>query len=163
MSEQARFPLPSDTVHVRIESRQYNLLRLDLGEGVPRRRLLVASAIVVPCWLLLGLVIGVPVLRFAFLYIVPPAVLAMVALRSDEGGRPRYVLWLDRVRYLGRRWLPMLDSIAAREEPGQPFIVRAQWTVIDPARSRRLRRSARRSGVSLQPFMPEAVTEKGLI
>lgn len=161
MSEQARFPLPSDTVHVRIESRQYSVLFFDLGEGVARRPLLVAAAIVLPCWLLLGVVIGVPVLRFAFLYIVPPAVLVMVALRSDEGGRPRYVLWLDRVRYLGRRWVPMLDSIAAREEPGQPFIVRAQWTVIDPARSRRLRRSARRSGVSLQPFMPPAVTEKG--
>ena len=157
MSEQARFPLPSDTVHVRIESRQYNLLRLDLGEGVPRRRLLVAAAIVVPCWLLLAVVIGLSFFHYAPLYIVPPALLAMAALRSDEGGRPRYVLWLDRIRYLGRRWMPVIDSIAAREKPGQPFIVRAQWTVVDPARSRRLRRSARRSGVSLQPFQPEIV------
>ncbi|GGM15962.1 hypothetical protein [Nakamurella endophytica] len=152
MSGESRFPLPSDTAHVRIEARQYNVGRFDLGEGVARRKLLVGAAIIVPCWLLLGVVFGVPVLRYAWAYIVPPALLALAALRPDAGGRPHYVLWLDRARYLARRQVPMLDSMAARERPGRPFLVRAQWTVVDPAASRRLRRAARRAGVSLAPF-----------
>lgn len=100
-------------------------------------------------------------LRYAWAYIVPPALLALAALRPDEGGRPHYVLWLDRARYLARRPLPMLDSIAARHRPGRPFLVRAQWTVLDPQRSRRLRRAARKAGVSLDPFTPAATGGPG--
>ena len=51
-----RFPLPTDTTHVRIESRQYRIFKLDLGEGVPRRKLAVGAAIIAPYWLILGVI-----------------------------------------------------------------------------------------------------------
>ena len=143
-----RFPLPTDTVHVRIESRQYKLLKMDLGEGVPRRKLAVGAIIVLPYWILLATVFGVSPLdgggRGGVLYIAPAALLVFAALRPDQGGRPRYVLWLDRFRFLVRRFTPMIASPIANTAPGRPFIVSARWSVVDIATSRRLRKTVQR-------------------
>ena len=139
-----RFPLPTDTVHVRIESRQYKLFKMDLGEGVPRRKLGVGALIVLPYWLLLATVFHLSPLagggKGGAVFIAPAALLVFLALRPDAGGRARYVLWLDRFRFLVRRFTPMIASPIANTQPGRPFIVSARWTVIDPTASRRLRK-----------------------
>ena len=142
-----RFPLPTDTTHVRIESRQYRIFKLDLGEGVPRRKLAVGAAIIAPYWLILGVIFHLSPLagqgKGGIAYIAPAALLVFLALRPDEGGRASYVLVLDRIRFFLRRFTPMITSPISRPTPGRPFIVSARWSVIDPAASRRLRKTLR--------------------
>lgn len=142
--ETARFPLPTDTAHVRLESRQYKLF-VDLGEGFARWKGWVAAAIVLPYWSLLGL-LGVSPLagagRGAMAYLFPAVLMVAAALRPDAGGRPRYALWLDQARFLARRRAPMLATPLAHVGPGRPFIISAEWVLLDLGRSRRLRASA---------------------
>lgn len=134
MADIARFPLPTDTAHVRIESRQYRIFNFDLGEGIVRWKAAVAAMIIAPYWVTL-LLIGVTPLsgtgRGGVVFIFPAVVMVWMALRPDAGGRPQYALWLDRGRYLTRRRRPMIATPVARVRPGQPFIVSAQWAVID--------------------------------
>ena len=136
MADIARFPLPTDTAHVRIESRQYRIFRFDLGEGIVRWKAAVAAAIVAPYWVTL-LILGVTPLsgtgRGGVLFLFPAVVMVWAALRPDVGGRPRYALWLDRIRFLARRHRPMIASPLGRLRPGGAFIVTAQWAVIDAA------------------------------
>jgi hypothetical protein len=143
--DEFRFPLPSDTAHVRIESRQYRIFKLDLGEGVPRRKLAVGAVIILPYWLILGVIFGLSPLagqgKGGIAYIAPAALLVFLALTPDEGGRASYVLLLDRIRFFLRRFTPMIASPIARPTPGRPFIVTARWSVIDPAASRKLRKT----------------------
>ena len=147
MSEYSRFPLPTDTAHIRIESRQYHLFRFDLGEGVARWKAAITVAIVVPWFLFVGLVLRVAPLgghgKGALLYVFPAVILTWAALRPDAGGRPRYALWLDRLRYWVRRSAPMIDNPISRPAAGRAFIVSASWVVIDPTRSRRIRKQLR--------------------
>ena len=148
MSEFSRFPLPTDTAHIRIESRQYRIFRFDLGEGVARWKVAVGAAIIVPWFLLMGLVLRVPPLagngKGSLLYLFPAVIMTWAALRPDAGGRPRYALWLDRFRFWIRRAAPLIDNPISRPTPGRPFIVSSSWVVIDPGRSRRVRRRLRR-------------------
>jgi hypothetical protein len=144
VSDYSRFPLPTDTAHIRIESRQYRIFRFDLGEGVARWKVAVGAAIVVPWFLLLGLIVQVPPLaghgKGSLLYVFPAVIMTWAALRPDAGGRPRYALWLDRFRYWMRRTQPMIANPISRPTPGRPFIVSASWVVLNPARSRRIRK-----------------------
>ncbi len=145
MPDHSRFPLPTDTAHVRIESRQYRIFKFDLGEGVARWKAGVAAVLVTPYWLLL-LVLGVSPLaghgRGGLLYLFPAVLLVWAALRPDAGGRPRYALWLDRGRFLHRRDAPMIAGPIANTTPARPFIVSAEWVVI----SHRTGRTRRREG-----------------
>lgn len=139
----SRFPLPTDTAHVRIESRQYRIFTFDLGEGVARWKAAVAAVIVAPYWVLLAGVFGVSPLsghgRGGMLFIFPAVVMVWAALRPDQGGRPRYALWLDRWRFLRRRGAPMIAGPLSRTRPARPFIVTAEWVLLDPTRARRFR------------------------
>ena len=152
MSEYSRFPLPTDTAHIRIESRQYRLFRFDLGEGVARWKAAVTVVIVVPWFLFVGFVLRVSPLsgqgKGALLYLFPAVIMTWAALRSDDGGRPRYALWLDRLRYWIRRSRPMIDNPISRPTPGRPFIVSASWVVLDPTKSRRIRKHLRDNDLS---------------
>src|SRR4051812_13952983 len=109
----ARFPLPTDTAHLRIESRQYRIFKFDLGEGIVRWKAAVATAIVAPYWVTL-LMLGVTPLsgtgRGGVVFIFPAVVMVWAALRPDRGGRPCYALWLDRLRFAGRRRRPMIAT-----------------------------------------------------
>lgn len=146
MAGHSHFPLPTDTAHVRIESRQYRIFKFDLGEGVARWKAGVAVVLVAPYWLLL-LLLGVsPVAghgRGGLLFLFPAVLLVWAALRPDAGGRPRYALWLDRARYLTRRGAPMIASPIANTTPARPFIVSAEWVVIHhrPRRDKTLTRT----------------------
>ncbi len=144
MADYSRFPLPTDTAHVRIESRQYRIFSVDLGEGIARWKAGVAAVLVAPYWLALTAVFHLSPLaghgRGGLLFLFPPVVAVWAALRPDAGGRPRYALWLDRGRFRVRRSRPMIEGPLAATAPGRPFLVCAQWVVLDPARTRRLSR-----------------------
>ena len=129
--EHHSYPLPTDTRHVRIESRQYEIFNFDLGEGIVRSRAVVA-AIIVLGWVIIAAIAGVPLLsQFGpACYLGPPAVLAFFALRTDNGGRPAYALWWDHLRYLLRRGKPIVPRITG-DEQAPAFTVRASFTVID--------------------------------
>ena len=98
-----------------------------------------------PYWALLALLQVSPLAgngRGGMLYIFPAVLMVWAALRPDAGGRPHYALWLDRARFLARRRSPMIDTPIAAVDPARPFIVSAEWVVLDPARTRRLRSAA---------------------
>lgn len=126
------YPLPTDTQHVSIESRQYRLFNFDLGEGISRMKMLVCTVIVVP-WIVLMVILGVPLLAQSPFYIVPPAAICIFALRTDAGGRPTYAKWLDRARYLRRRRRPMVERPGGGQGVNRAFIVRAAWVLLDQA------------------------------
>jgi len=145
-----RYPLPTDTAHVKIESRQYEILGRDLGEGIAREKLLL-GAIIVGGWVGLAVLVGVPFLSAIGpeVYIAPPLLGTWWALRTDDGGRPTYAAWLDRFRYLLRRHRPIVPSPAVRpvhrllvrleplirptRRPGaaRPFTAAAEFDVLD--------------------------------
>lgn len=106
-------PLPTDTAHVRIESRQYRLLNFDLGEGVPRSTLKVAALIICP-WVALMLLIGTPLMPAAWLFVwaLPPLLLVGQCVRRDDSGR----VGLAR----------MLDVLAFRLQPGRHRIINGE-------------------------------------
>ncbi len=138
MTELSRFPLPTDTAHVRIESRQYRIFSFDLGEGIPRWKAAAAAALVAPYWAALLLCGVTPIAgtgRGGVLFLFPAVLMVWAALRPDPGGRPRYALWLDRIRFLYRRSAPMIATPLANTHPGRAFLVTAQWTVLHPPRA----------------------------
>lgn len=130
------YPLPTDTQHVSIESRQYRLFNFDLGEGISRMKMLIAVLIFVP-WFVLMAIVGVSLLRQFPIYIVPPALLTFFALATDPGGRPSYAKWLDRARYLWRRALPLIEKPGGGQGVAPAFIARAEWVLLDRAQIQR--------------------------
>ena len=139
MAESSSFPLPTDTAHVRLESRQYRIFKLDLGEGIARWKTGVATVLVTPYWLLLVMMHVSPLSghgRAGMVYLFPAVLLVWAALRPDAGGRPHYALWLDQARFLGRRRVPMIASPVANTAPATPFLVTGEWVVIG-SRTRR--------------------------
>lgn len=138
------YPLPTDTQHVQIESRQYKL-GIDLGEGIPRITMLVGGLFAAVWWALLFF-LGVPILAYVFFYLAPPGALTFFAIRKDRGGRYAYVTVVDRIRYLKRRHRPIIPlpghpapSNAAhrfltdhtRAHRNRPRVIRAQFHIID--------------------------------
>lgn len=97
-------PLPTDTAHVRIESRQYRLLNLDLGEGVPRSTLKVAAMVIIP-WSALLWLIGVPLLpgQWLFVWALPPLLLLGRCVRRDASGRVGLAGLLDAAAFRTQR------------------------------------------------------------
>ena len=77
--EHHSYPLPTDTRHVRIESRQYEIFNFDLGEGIVRSRAVVA-AIIVLGWVIIAAIAGVPLLsQFGpACYLGPPAAVGVL-------------------------------------------------------------------------------------
>ena len=63
------------THHFEIETRQYDLLGIDLGEGA-RRRMIIFGAVIILIWIaLLVPLVGVPKKPTVSLYVVPPFVI----------------------------------------------------------------------------------------
>ena len=145
MSDLTTFPLPTDTVHIRIEARQYKLFNIDLGEGIVRRKIGVGAAIVVPYWLILAKVLGLSLLwhqgQGGFIYFFPAGIMVYLALKADVGGRAQYVVWLDKARFLIRRNRPMIASPISRGAPGRAFVVSARLSIVDINSSRRLKKT----------------------
>lgn len=125
------YPLPTDTRHVRMESRQYEIFNFDLGEGIVRGRAVVAAVIVLG-WVIIAAIAGVPLISQLgpAYYLGPPALLVFFALRTDHGGRPAYALWWDYLRYFQRRSRPIVPRITGDIQT-PAFTVHASFVVID--------------------------------
>lgn len=114
------------TAHYELESRQYELFGVDLGEGVRRRALLV-GAVAVVVWVGLLAVLGAPLRpsTFAF-WVTPPLVITHYATQPDRSGRRmRLAEWWDAARFwaVGRRAWVGLRRAAPVERP-----VLLRWT-----------------------------------
>lgn len=98
--------LPTDTTHLRFETRQYELFNRPLGQGIARRKIGIATAAGV-VWVLVMLIFGVnPLTRFGpTLYLVPPFLFVYFGTRTDESGRMNLLVWYDALlaRLPGRR------------------------------------------------------------
>jgi len=88
--------LPTDTVHLRLETRQYELFNRPLGQGISRRKLGIGAMVGV-LWLVVMLIAMVNPLSGVgpALYIVPPFAVVHVGTRLDDSGRMRMLLWYD--------------------------------------------------------------------
>ena len=129
-----RYVMPTDTAHINIQSRQYEIFNYDLGEGVDRLKLVVGGAITVG-WLFLVLLAGVPLFtKYGFaVYGIPPALITVLATRTDAGGRPMYALWWDKCRFLLRRRQVMVPRASKAASNTVSFITTPEFTVIDTA------------------------------
>lgn len=96
------FPLPTDTQHLQLETRQYELFNRPLGQGIPRRTLYLGVAVCV-VWFVVMLLIGVsPLSRFGpLVYIVPPFATVYLGTRIGDDGRMTALRWYDAL--LARR------------------------------------------------------------
>lgn len=117
------FPLPTDSRHLNLESRQYKLLGVDLGHGWPRSAFKVGAWFFVPwvliCWRLLHL----PLLQNGMLLVWagPPLLLTRWAFTKDPGGRYRIAAWSDRIGYLLGRPRPIVNGGLVSSEPPHPI------------------------------------------
>ena len=130
--EQHTYALPTDTRHVKIRSRQYDLFNKDLGEGFERQKALVV-AIIVGAWAVLMLIAGAPLLSSATvaIYVAPPALLSFFAVKEDAGGRPAYASWWDRIRFLFRRGRPLVSNIGRPAGPAPLTVHMPKIVVLD--------------------------------
>lgn len=130
-------PLPTDTRHARIESRQYKLF-VDLGDGVPRRKLTIGIGITLTCWVIVGGLFGVNPFggQGAIPYVMLPAIVCFLAMRQDTGGRMQFTAWQQKLGYLLRRSRPIILSRFRPVSPSRPYTVGASWVVLDLKRMR---------------------------
>ncbi|MCY0962965.1 hypothetical protein [Streptomyces sp. H27-H5] len=122
------------TRHFDLETRQHELLGMDLGEGAPRRALIL-GLILYALWTgPLLLVFGLPNEITFTLYFLPPLITAVYGTQRSHGIERRWNItgWAIGVRYLvlghrpiicgGRRaasrseWLPRRDRWAGKTE-----------------------------------------------
>ncbi len=115
-------PLPTDTQHLQLEARQYELFNRPLGQGIPRRKLYLGLVVCV-IWFTLIVIIGVnPLSRFGpMVFIVPPFATVYLGTRVGDDGRMAALRWYDALlaRFPTRRRRirnPLLP--ASSSEPG---------------------------------------------
>lgn len=92
------FQLPTDTQHLRIETRQYELFNRPLGQGIPRRTLYMGLTVCVVWFAVLLLVGANPLARWGpVVYVVPPFALVYLGARTGDDGRMTALRWYDAV------------------------------------------------------------------
>ncbi|WP_432951308.1 hypothetical protein ACQPXM_41170 (plasmid) [Kribbella sp. CA-253562] len=128
------------TKHLNLETRQYDILGLDLNEGAPRRQVaLTAVSFVIWC-LLMAPIVGLPGRWEAAIYIVPPMVFAWFAWQKSpthDGRRRRLTDWLLQLRYTVSGHRPVI-SLGSRQPTSAELIplreriaFDAVWQVLD--------------------------------
>ncbi|QFZ20574.1 hypothetical protein [Saccharothrix syringae] len=92
--------LPTDTVHLKLQTRQYELFGRSLGRGVERRVLLIGAASAALWWAVL-LLLGMPILHrlSPLVFLVPPVVFVLYGTRRDDTGRMMLAAWRDRLLF----------------------------------------------------------------
>lgn len=124
------YPLPTDTAHVRLDTRQYRLLQWDLGEGVPRATFKVGAVFFLP-WLLVCHLLGVPFLHLLAVWIGPPTLATYRAMSRDDSGRLRLQAWADRVAWWARRHRPIVNGDTASSATPRPLRTTVAFLVTD--------------------------------
>lgn len=115
--------LPTDTVHLKLQTRQYELFGRSLGRGVERRILLIGAVSVALWWSVL-LLLGMPILHrlSPLVFLVPPVVFVLYGTRRDDTGRMVLAAWRDWSQFrmpLRRTAIgnPLLDINGHRPHP----------------------------------------------
>ncbi|MFT7835722.1 hypothetical protein Q5530_06200 [Saccharothrix sp. BKS2] len=115
--------LPTDTVHLKLQTRQYELFGRSLGRGVERRVLLIGATSTALWWAML-LLLGMPILHrlSPLLFLVPPVVFVLYGTRRDDTGRMVLAAWRDRLLFHAparRRPIgnPLLELDSHRSRP----------------------------------------------
>ncbi|MGM1064295.1 hypothetical protein [Saccharothrix sp. Mg75] len=92
--------LPTDTVHLKLQTRQYELFGRSLGRGVERRILLIGAVSVALWWAVL-LLLGMPILHrlSPLVFLVPPVVFVLYGTRRDDTGRMMLAAWRDWAQF----------------------------------------------------------------
>jgi hypothetical protein len=90
--------LPTDTQHLALDTRQYELFNRPLGQGISRRRIYLAALVCLLWWVPLA-VLGVnPLTRLGpTLFLVPPFVVVYFGTRTGDDGRLALMRWYDAV------------------------------------------------------------------
>jgi hypothetical protein len=120
------------THHFEIETRQYDLLGIDLGEGA-RRRMIIFGAVIVLAWVgLLVLIFGWPSKPSVSLYVVPPFVMTAFGWRPGRyhERRRRVTEWALSTRYALRSHRPVI-ALGARAADRSEYL---RWSERVPLR-----------------------------
>ncbi|MFJ6239541.1 hypothetical protein ACIQH0_36275 [Streptomyces griseus] len=110
------------TDHFRLETRQHELLGLDLGEGIPRRVLVLALVLYVLWDGALLLLLGLPSKATATLYLLPPGLVVAYGARPSTRVPRRLALtgWAITARYLITGHRPVICG-------GRRAAYRSEW------------------------------------
>lgn len=110
------------TDHFRLETRQHELLGVDLGEGVPRRILVLGLVLYVLWDGTLLLLLGLPTKMSATLYLLPPGLLVAYGARPSTRVPRRIALtgWAISARYLITGHRPVVCG-------GRRAATRSEW------------------------------------
>ncbi|GAB2992356.1 hypothetical protein [Saccharothrix stipae] len=115
--------LPTDTVHLKLQTRQYELFGRSLGRGVERRALLI-GAVGFALWWAVLLLLDMPILHrlSPLVFLVPPVVFVLYGTRRDDTGRMMLAAWRDwaQFRMPSRRAVignPLLEITGRRSDP----------------------------------------------
>lgn len=113
--------LPTDTQHLALETRQYEIFDKSLGQGIPRRRIYLSALACALWWLPLAMLAVNPLTKLGpTVYLLPPFVFVFFGTRLGDDGRMRLMRWYDAIlawaparhRMIGNPLLP-----AARHAP----------------------------------------------
>ncbi|MCF3100082.1 hypothetical protein IPZ58_00560 [Streptomyces roseoverticillatus] len=110
------------TRHFDLETRQHELLGLDLGEG-PSRRVLTTGAVVYAVWMgTLFLIFGWPSQMFFTLYFAPPALITFYGSQRSRRNERRWNLtqWALTIRYMTVGHRPVING-------GRRAADRSEW------------------------------------
>ncbi|MFD3819801.1 hypothetical protein ACFWRZ_32470 [Streptomyces rubiginosohelvolus] len=110
------------TDHFRLETRQHELLGVDLGEGVPRRILVLGLVLYVLWDGMLLLLLGLPTKVSATLYLLPPGLVVAYGARPSVRVPRRIALtgWAISARYLITGHRPVVCG-------GRRAATRSEW------------------------------------
>lgn len=127
--------LPTDTPHLQLETRQYELFNRPLGQGVSRRKMGI-GVVVCMVWFTLMLLVGLsPVSRFGpMAWIVPPFAFVYVGTKADDNGRMTLLLWYDALlsRLPSRRQLIRNPLLSLGGYIAEPIRMGAEMTELHP-------------------------------
>lgn len=110
------------TEHFRLETRQHELLGLDLGEGIPRRILLLGVALYVLWDGALLIIFGLPSPTTATAYLLPPGLIVGYGAQPSRRTSRRITLttWAVTARYLVVGHRPVICG-------GRRAATRSEW------------------------------------
>ncbi|MGH3833770.1 MAG: hypothetical protein ACRDRS_25585 [Pseudonocardiaceae bacterium] len=127
--------LPTDTAHLQLETRQYELFNRPLGQGVSRRKMGV-GVVVCAVWFTLLLLVGLnPVSRFGpMAYIVPPFAVVYAGTKAGDDGRMTLLRWYDALlaRLPSRRQLIRNPLLSLGDYTAEPIRVDTEMTELHP-------------------------------
>lgn len=126
------------TRHFDLETRQHELLGIDLGEGTPRRTLILGFVLYLMWTGGLLLILGIPNKVTFTLYFLPPLLIAVVGTQRSRRNERRWNItyWALTVRYVALGHRPIICG-------GRRSAARVEWI------PRRARMSGR--GGTLRP------------